>query len=198
MFASGEAKVCPACGLALADVAALPPSYEATLEEDWPDKPEWEDLPWLYWRRGRLALLVAALVGLGLFFVPWIQETAPEIETLSGFDMARRLGWIWAVAVSWGMLIPIVLSRRSVARMRGARVISSVFCAIPVITGAILLLLPPRPPPRLHIPVAFHYTYGLYATVALALVALPFALWFGGKIDDLPMPKGHGTHEHLN
>jgi hypothetical protein len=198
MFRSGEAETCPACGLELSDMTRLPPSYEGSLEEDWPEKPQFQDLPLLYWKRGRLALLLAAVAGVALFFAPWIHQTAPEVDTLSGFDMARRLGWMWGVAVSWAMLVPVVLSRRSVDRMRGARVITSIFCAIPLLAGVILLLRPPRPPPLLHIAIAFHYGLGLYGTMALSLAAIPFALMFGGRVDTLPTTRGHGSHEHLN
>ena len=198
MFQAGEADLCPSCGLALSDLAKLPPSYEAKLEDDWPDKPEWETLPLLYWRRGRLALLIAAVIGVVLFFLPWIHETAPDRYDFTGFELARRLVWMWACAVSWGMLIPVVLARRSVARMRSARVAASLFCAIPLVSAVVLMLAPPHPPPNLRIAFAFHFGIGLYGTVVVAALVLPFAIKFGGRIDDLPTQKGHGRHEHLN
>ncbi len=198
MFPVGETKVCPSCGLKLEQMSRLPPSYEASLEPDWPEKPEYEPLGWLYWRRGRLALLVAAALGMTAFFLPWIHETTPEIMTLTGFQMARRLGWMWACAVSWGVLIPTVLSRRSVAGMRGARVAVALFCAIPLVTALVLLIRPPAPPPNLRYPFAFHFGAGLWATLAVSLAALPFAVRFGGKLDDLPMPRGGSAGEVVN
>jgi hypothetical protein len=198
MFKTGEAQICPSCGLALSDITKLPPSYEASLEDDWPEKPEWQTLPLLYWRRGRLVLFAAALAGVGCFFLPWIHETAPDRFDFSGVELARRLVWMWACPVSWAMLVPIVLVRRSVARMRGARAAAGLFCGLPLLSAAILILAPPHPPPNLRYPFAFHFGMGLYATLVLAVVSLPFAVTFGGRLDDLPMPKGGGRHEHLH
>jgi hypothetical protein len=189
MFGAGEAQVCPSCGLPLAPVAKLPASYEAQLETEWPEKPEWEPLPWTYWRRGRAALTGFALAGAVAFFLPWIHQTAPDLVTLSGFDIARRVGWIWACLVSWGMLLPTVLSRRSVATMRGARAATGLFVGIPAVSALVLLLRPPRPPANIHFPFAIHFGLGLYATLALAIVALPFAVRFGGRLDDLPVTR---------
>jgi hypothetical protein len=180
MFQSGEVEVCPACGLAVADISKLPPSYEARLEPDFPREPEHEKLPWYYWRRGRAALVIASIVGVGLFFAPWILETAPEIETLNAADLAERLSWMWACVAAWFVLIPTVLSRLTLDKMRGARVIASVFCAIPLVTAVVLLLGSPRP--KYRIPVMYHYSWGLYATIAVAVIALPFAITFGGRI----------------
>lgn len=193
MFKSGEVEVCPACGLPVSDLAKLPPSYDAQIEPDWPAEPEHETLPLLYWRRGRAALIGVSIAGLAVFFAPWIVETAPEIETLTGFDLAQRLGWVWGAAVAWFVLIPTVLSRRTLDKMRGARVIASVFCGVPLMTTAVLLLMPPRP--RLRIPMVFHYSWGLYATIAVALVALPFAATFGGKVVRSRREPGAGRQQ---
>ena len=59
-----------------------------------------------------------AVLGLCAFFAPWVRETAPEIRDLSGFDLARRLGWMWAPAVAFFVMIPLALTRRSVHAMR--------------------------------------------------------------------------------
>jgi len=187
LYRPDEATTCPSCGLKLTDSEKLPPSYDATLEQDWPNEPEWEDLPFFYPGRGRAALLVAALLGFAFFWIPWINMSVPETLTLSGYEISRILGWPWGCAVGWAMLIPTVLSRRSVAKMRGARVAVALFCAVPLMTAAILLLSPPRRGP---IPLQFTFGPGLYLTLAVAIVALPFALRFGGRLDDLPMPHG--------
>jgi hypothetical protein len=184
MFQSGEVEVCPACGLPVTDVTKLPPSYEARLEPDFVKEPEHEKLPFTYWRRGRAALVVASVAGLALFFAPWIVETVPEIETLRGVDLADRLKWMWACPAAWFVLMPAALSRLTLDKMRGARVIASAFCAIPLVTAVVLLLGSPRP--KYRIPVVFHYTWGLYATIAVALIALPFAITFGGRMPARP------------
>jgi magnesium-transporting ATPase (P-type) len=180
MFEAGEADACPSCGLALESVAKLPPSYEAELETELPEAPEWRTLPWWTWRRGRGALLLCAVAGAVLFFLPWIRVTIPDPADLSCFELSRRLGWTWACLVSWLTLIPTVLSRRSVAGMRGARAVAALFCAVPMVTALVLLL---RTPSRGLVPLRFTYGVGLWATVVLALIALPFAVRFGGRLD---------------
>jgi len=195
LYQSGEAKVCPTCGLDLQPMSKLPPSYEAKLEDDWPEKPEWETLPLHYWRRGRGPLLAAGLAGAVLFFVPWVSVQAPEFVSLSGFEIARTLGWVWGCLVAWITLTAVVASRRCVAKMRGARVAAALFSAIPLVTTVVLALTPPGGG---LVPVRFTYSPGFYATLVLALVALPFAFRFGGRIDDLPLMKGKSEGETLH
>jgi len=195
LYPPGEAKVCPTCGLPLAPMSTLPLSYEAKLEEEWLEKPEWVTLGWSFWRRGRGALVLVGFLGFGLFFAPWVQVTSPEIVTLSGVDMARALGWIWACPVAWAMLVATAASRRSVAKMRGARVAAVLFCAMPLVTIGVLLLTPPSSG---LVPVRFVYAWPFYATALMALVGLPFGIWFGGSLRDLPAPHGvsHGETLH--
>lgn len=190
LYQPGEAKVCPTCGLSLTPMSKLPLSYEAQLEEPWPEKPEWETLPWAYWRRGRGALVVAGLLGVALFFVPWIHVTAPEVATYTGFDLARALGWIWGCLVAWVMLVATAASRRSVAKMRGARVAAALFCAVPVVTVIVIALTPPSSGV---VPVRFTYVWPFYASAVLGALALGFAVRLGGSLSDLPVPRG-GSH----
>src|SRR5262245_9889511 len=96
MFPLGEAFQCPDCGLDLERLSSLPISYEATLEDPEPPlPPHIETLPWTYLGRGRGLLFALAILGLIAFFAPWVRETAPNIQELSGFAMARRLPWIF-------------------------------------------------------------------------------------------------------
>ncbi|MFW5741593.1 MAG: hypothetical protein ACOC1F_14675 [Myxococcota bacterium] len=195
LFPPGEVQVCPTCGLPLTPMSKLPASYEASLEDDWPEEPEWEDLGWGFVRRGRGALMAAAIVGTALFFAPWVHVTAPEIVTLTGFELARTLGWIWGCLVSWLMLLATVVSRRSVAKMRGARVAAALFSALPLVTMVVLLLTPPT---SSLVPIRFEYAWPFYATGALGAVALGFALRFGGSMRDLPSRQGSSRGQTLH
>lgn len=195
LFQPGEAKVCPTCGLPLAPMSKLPPSYEAKLEEDWPEKPEWEPQPWWFARRGRGVLVTAGVVGTALFFAPWVHVSTPETVSLSGFDLARTLGWIWACLVAWLMLVATAASRRSVATMRGARVAAGLFCALPLVTVVVLALTPPGGG---LVPVRFEYAWPFYATAIVAVVSLPFAIHFGGNTRDLPARRGSSAGQTLH
>lgn len=188
MFELGEEQKCPTCGVELVAFDKLPLSDEALSEDGVPRQPEWEPLPAAYLGRSRGALPVLGVLGLVAFFSPWVHLTMPDIVSYAGFDLARRTGWAWGAGVAWFVLIPTVLSRRSVMKMRGARVAASFLAAIPGITAAILLA---RPPHGSHgIPVQLTWAWGLYATLALSAVAVGFALVFGGRVDVIPLRRG--------
>jgi hypothetical protein len=102
--------------------------------------------------------------------------------------MLRRLGWAWGAGVAWFVLLPTVLSRRSIMHMRGARVAASFLAAVPGVTTAVLLA---RPPHGAHgVPLRFVFGWGLYGTLALSAVALGFALFFGGRVEDIALRRG--------
>jgi hypothetical protein len=189
LFAQGEAQDCPACGLALTDISKLPPSHDAMAEDDFgiPTQPHLETLPWFEPRRGRGILLVGAVLGFIAFFAPWVNMTSPEIHLLSGADLAKRSGWIWAAGVGWFILFPMTLTRRSIDQMRGARVAASFLSAVPLVTVSILWLMPPH---TRRIPIRFEWGWGLYATWFLSLVATLTAVRFGGRIDDIKVSRG--------
>jgi len=190
MFPLGEAKACPECGLKLESLSKLPPSYDAIAEDPWePLPPHMETLPWTYAGRGRALLLGLAVLGLVAFFAPWVRETAPDLRELSGLGFARKLGWMWAPAIAWFVMIPLVLSRRSIYKMRGARVAVGFLAGIALTTVAVRLYFTPEP--SLLRPVRYEWAWGLYATGAVGLAALAAAIRFGGRLDDVPtkMPR---------
>lgn len=181
MFEAGEARTCPECGLALQDVAKLKPAHD---EDEEPVPPHMETLPWAYLGRWRGALLLLSVLGLVAFFLPWVHERAPEIRDLSGFAFARRLSWMWAPAIAWFVMLPLVLTRRSIHAMRGARFAVGMLALIVITTVALRVA---RVPESTAIrPVRFEWAYGLHATLALGLAALVASLRFGGRLDDVP------------
>jgi hypothetical protein len=185
MFEPNEASACPDCGLGLRDLRKLPPSYDAKIEyPEEPVPPHMETLPWTYLGRNRALLLVLAVAGFAAFFAPWVQETAPEIRVLSGFGLARLRGFFWAPAVAWFVLFPLVLTRRSIYKMRGARVAVGFLAGTVLVTVASLLTHPPAP--RHLVPVHTEWQWGIFVAGAIALTAVLAALGFGGRVDDLP------------
>jgi hypothetical protein len=191
MFDKGERGTCPVCGVSLVPFEKLPPSEEALDEGDVPSRPESEPFPATFLGRGRGLLAALALAGLVAFFLPWVAVTMPDVVTLSGFAIARRLGWSWGAGVAWFILLPTVLSRRSVLEMRGARVAAAFLAAVPGATVAVLLA---RPPHGGHgVPLRFTFATGLYATLALSVVASVVAVFLGGRVDDLRLRRGSSS-----
>jgi hypothetical protein len=188
MFEKGEHGGCPVCGVPLVAFEKLPPSADALDPDEIPCRPEDERLPATYLGRGRGLLVALALAGLAVFWLPWIDVTMPDILSLSGFSLARRLGWAWGSGCAWFILVPTVLSRRSILQMRGARVAAAFLAAIPGATVAVLLA---RPPHGAHgVPVRFTFAPALYGTLALSAVALGVSLFFGGRLDDIRVRRG--------
>jgi len=186
LFSQGETDgVCPECGVKLEPMEKLPPSPEAmaeAMELVGSVPPEDQRLPWSYWGRGRGALLLLALAGLGAFFAPWVDMTLPDEVSISGFDLARgRAGWLWGGAVAWFVSLPLVWTRRTVMQMRGVRVIVTLFAAMTL--GETLMLVSRPPGGNSLVPVALSWGWGLYASAAISLAGMYFGARFGGRLD---------------
>lgn len=197
MFEEGEAKTCPVCGMALTKFENLPSSIDAIHDEgDVPAAPEHEPLAWNYFLRGRGVLPILAVAGVVLFFLPWVRLTMPYIDAKSGFDLAhQRIGWLWAACVGWTVLIPTVLSRRSIAQLRGARVAAAFLAAIPAVAVGVLLA---KPPHGGLIPVRYTWDWPIYAMLGVSLLAIAFAVRLGGGVDDIKVARGTSKGQHLH
>ncbi len=187
LFTSEEAAACPDCDVALVSMSQLPPSLDA-LEEDAEHGqvtfPENQPLPTLYMGRGRGALLALSALGLFAFFLPWVELTAPESVVYSAFDLARgRAGFLWGGATAWLVIIPLVITRRTIARMRGVRIVTVMFTAMTFTEALMLWLMPPH---RGLTPLELHFRYGLFFSGALSLAGVVVAARFGGSLDNLP------------
>ena len=186
LYTSGEAATCPECEVALVPMSQLPPSLDALAEEE-PGPlmfPENQPLPATYMGRGRGALLALSAAGLFAFFLPWVELTAPETVVYSAFDLARgRAGFLWGGATAWLVMIPLVMTRRTIARMRGVRIVTVMFAAMTVTEALMLWMMPPR---RGMAPLELHFRYGLYLSGAISLAAMAVAARFGGSLDNLP------------
>jgi hypothetical protein len=186
LFTPGEVKACPECDIEVVPLAELPESHDATLVDQplFEDGPEDETHSWTYLGRERGALGMLAALGIAVFFAPWLHETSPEIRSWSGFEFARNLAWIWAGGVAWFVMLPLILSRRTIRQMRGARV------AVGFLAGAVLVTVGTRIafPPEQHplVPLRYSWGWGLYTSGFLALIALVLATRFGGSLADMP------------
>lgn len=195
MFERGEAQACPECGLALEALSRLPVARHGD-DDDEPLPPHMEQLPWTYLGRGRGVLLALSVLGVVAFFLPWVRETAPDLQEMSGFQFALKLGWMWAPAVAWFVMIPLVLSRRSIWKMRGARVAVAFLAGVVITCVAARLAFTPAPSPLR--PVRFEWAYGLYLTGLLGVCALAAAIPFGGSVVELPTKQRRRGDETLH
>jgi hypothetical protein len=187
LYTSEEASSCPDCDVALVAMSQLPPSLDA-LEDDAQQGlltlPENQPLPASYMGRGRGALLALSALGIFAFFLPWVELTAPEAVVYSAFDLARgRAGFLWGGVTAWLVMMPLVITRRTIARMRGVRIVTVMFAAMTLSETLMLWLMPPR---RGLAPLELHFRYGLFLSGAISLTAMAVAARFGGRLDNLP------------
>ncbi len=189
MFEEGEEKSCPVCGMALTAFEKLPPSHDALHDEAGvPTIPELEPLAWHDFRRWKGITVAFGLVGLALFFLPWVHLTMPYIASKSGFDLAHeRIGWLWACCAAWVVLVPTVASRRTIVQLRGARVAAAFLAAIPGVAVGILLAKPPRGG---IVPVRYTWEWPIYGVLVLSVLAVYAACRLGGRVDDIQVRKG--------
>jgi len=185
LYRRGEGTQCNVCGVALLPFERLPPSADALAEEPLvPVLPEDEQLPWTYWGRGRGPLLVCAVLGIACFFAPWVRIELPETALRSGFDLARgRAGWLWGGATGWLVLLPLVLTRRTIYKLRGIRPIAVAFSAMTLGEVALMAAMPPR---GRYVPVEIHWAFGFYASALVSLLAAGVSLVLGGSLPPLP------------
>lgn len=195
LFEEGEATTCPVCNMKLAQLHKLPPSIDALHDEEGvaPTAPEVELLPLTYLGRGKGPLAILGLIGLACFFLPWVQLTMPYIDAKSAFDLAHeRIGWLWACCAAWCVLVPTVLSRRSILQMRGARVAAAFLSAIPAVAIGVLLAKPPRGG---IVPVRYTWDWPMWVTLAVSVAGiLVSVLWLGGSTDRLAPPLPPPEH----
>jgi hypothetical protein len=185
LYRRGEGSQCNVCGVALLPFERLPPSADALAEEPLvPVLPEDEQLPWTYWGRGRGPLLVCAVLGIACFFAPWVRIELPETALRSGFDLARgRAGWLWGGVTGWLVLLPLVLTRRTIYKLRGIRPIAVAFSAMTLGEVALMAAMPPR---GRYVPVEIHWAFGFYASALVSLLAACVSLVLGGSLPPLP------------
>lgn len=188
LFAGTETRQCPECGVKLVPMENLPESLDVAADELEAGEivlPEQRRLPWNYFGRNRGALLLIALLGLGLFFAPWVELRMPEFSVRSGFDLARgRAGWLWGGAAGWLVTLPLVWTRRTIQRLRGVRLVTTLFAAMTLIEAGMLLSTPPQS--RHGLPLEIVWRWGIYASLLTSIAGIATALRLGGTLQDLP------------
>lgn len=166
----------------------LPPSHDLAADELEAGEivlPESRPLPWNYFGRSRGTAMLIALLGLALFFAPWVELRMPEESVRSAFDLARgRAGWLWGGAAGWFVTIPLVWTRRTIARLRGVRLVTALFAAMTLAEAGMLLATPPQSQHRM--PLEIVWRWGIYASLLTSILGILNALRLGGTLQDLP------------
>lgn len=193
LFAEKEAKECPLCSVALVPMSALPAAEEAddadeqgVVRDGEKAAADEKRLPFTFLGLGRGPLIVISLLGLVAFFLPWVHTFTPDKRVFTGADIAQRTGLTWAAFAAWFTMVPLVLSRRTVRSMQGARLIVAMLGAIPALVASVLLFNPPKSAEArgLTIALRFEWDGAIYATVALGVLAAALGvLKFGGSSD---------------
>jgi hypothetical protein len=175
---------CPECGVDLLPLHELPPSAETVLEREAEreEVPEaWRKRPLFDLGRGRGWLVLLALLGIVGFFQPWFVLRKPDEIILSGFRIARHFaGWVWAGVIGWFILIPVVVTRRSIASMRSVRAVCALFASLTA--GEILILANVTPTSKVRVPIEFGWTWGLFFSAAVSIFGTIVAISFGGSL----------------
>jgi hypothetical protein len=175
---------CPECDVDLLPLHELPPSAETVLERE----AELDQIP-EEWRRrslfdvgrGRGWLVLLALLGIVGFFQPWFVLRKPDEIVLSGFRIARHFaGWVWAGVIGWFILIPVVLTRRSIGGMRSVRAVCALFASLTA--GEILVLANVTPTSKVRVPIEFGWAWGLFFSATVSIFGTIVALNFGGTL----------------
>jgi hypothetical protein len=190
LFEKAEAKACPICGLALKAMETLPLSHDAANEEFVATLPEQEVLKALYLGRARGPLALIGSLGVLLFFLPWIHIEHPHTTLISGFMLARILLWPGTALAAWMVLVPTVLSRRTIINMRRARIPAAFLASIPIST--VLLIALHKQKIALYT-LTYSYTWAFWGTLGLSVAGFILALRFGGSLDEIEM----GQHSAL-
>jgi hypothetical protein len=181
-FPEGKFTACPSCEVQLIPSMRAGGSVDAALEDDDGEDGD-PELPWTHWGHARGPVLVACLLGLLFFFLPWVRVFTPDAAVHTGLDLARRTGMAWAAAVGWFTLLPAMLSRRTIRKLRGARLAAALLSFIPALVAALFLMNPPGSLQAggVSLRIRFEWGIGLYLTLALGLLTAIYAALRLGK-----------------
>ena len=179
---------CSDCDVELVPLHVLAPSAESQLElealaEQTP--PVLQSRPLWNMRRSKGLLLLCALFGLASYALPWFSQTSPETRILTGYELARHhVGWLWGGAIGWFILVPLVFTRRSIAALRGVRMIAAVFASMTALE--ILVFVNMTASRQTQVLVQFAWEWGIWVSSFVSAIGTCAAVTLGGSLPETP------------
>jgi len=182
---------CSECGVELVRLETLGPSAEQLLAQS----SRLEQLPpdlrlrsFLDTGAGRGPLLALSVLGLLGFFQPWVSISRPDAVTLSGFELAAgRVGWLWAGACGWLVLLALVLTRRTLRAMRGVRAIAVLLASLTGWEIAVLVVTAARGGGVVR--TELHFEPWLWVSASVSLLGVLFGFAFGRVRASVAVPS---------
>lgn len=170
LFESAERDTCPECGVLLQGE----PREPGPLPQE---APEAERLPWYSGAGGRGPVVAGAVLGLGLFFAPWLSIRTPAAYAYSGFELSTTRGfWFSGGAIAWLVLCALLVSRKSLAELAGVRLVAALLASF---TGWQTLFVLAVSGTRTSNTVTVEFAPAFYASGALSLILSLLALRLG-------------------
>ncbi len=81
-------------------------------------------------------------------------------------------------------MLPLVWTRRTIARMRGVRLVTVLLAAMTLVEAGMLLTMPPHA--ARHVPLEIEWRWGIYLSLVTSLAGIAAAFRFGGDVQNLP------------
>ncbi|MCB9591932.1 MAG: hypothetical protein H6719_04295 [Sandaracinaceae bacterium] len=183
--------VCPVHELSLVDFADLPKQAHER------DLPGWEDDvdPWDV-RFGRGWLALGAFFVLFGFFAPFASATVEDqVVTWSGLDLASGPARnMWTVPFVVALFVWLLLRRRSIVKMRGARLVAFLLAFAPGFSTVYSMVHMWRGIEMLHGGALLEWGFGI-PVMAVGMVLLLIGSVRFGAVPSDGLPHGAGPEE---
>jgi hypothetical protein len=174
LFLNPTQRTCPECGVVLR--RADQPATALRDQEDEAVAPEDRPLAWHSLAHGRGLVLAVAVLGIAMFFSPWLIVRTPAEYRFSGFDLTTtRAFWFGGGVASWFVVVPLLLTRRTENQLRGVRGISSLLASVTL--WQVILMFAQAPPSNSA--VHYEFAYGAVASAVLSGLGSVLSLRLG-------------------
>jgi hypothetical protein len=167
-------EVCPDHELALVPLEKLPPRPE---DAAGPPKPD-EVLPVFELGYGRGLAMLGAFVAIVAFFLPLLTRLGDgHVVTFNAAQMAMTVAPnLWSIPFAAVVVLAILFRRRTLAGMRGARLVVPLMGTFPAVSGGYTVLRALRTTEELvrerGVPIVVEVEWGLWVVIAASLMIM--------------------------